>query len=117
MSLASRVTDLATRIAAEFNAVRSEMAGIGGGTRTSVVVDFGTTPRRALAADVAVPGVLAGQVVAASPSLDHPDGLSADEYELEPWTVAASAPAVGVVRLILAASGPMAGRRRANLTY
>lgn len=91
-------------------------AGGGGASVVTVVVDMGSVPRRSRTfTGVAAPGVTAGQALVATVSLDMPGGLSPDELELDPVTVAAHATAVDTVNLTVSSPGLITGQRRINL--
>lgn len=77
-----------------------------------VTVDFGAGSL-AKAFDVTVTGAVMGQQVVASPALDT--GVAEDEFEMDPWTVAARVSNTNVVRLLVVGSGTLIGERTINL--
>lgn len=138
MSLQSQINALATRIA---NFLRDDVlprllpsGGTTGqvATRTAsgyawqtpatgsvsvqtVEINF-TDPARSKTFDVAAV-CTAGQKVMASPSLDMPAGVSADELEMDPITVAAHAVATNVVRITASSASLVFGKRNINLVF
>jgi hypothetical protein len=86
-----------------------------GATIREVEVDF-TAASRGKLFDIAVPGVTAGQKIVATPSLKMPAGVQQDEFEADPFAVAAHVQATDTVRLaVIALAGPIKGKRNINL--
>lgn len=83
-----------------------------------VTVDFGTArpAARSKTFDVTVRGAQTGMAVVASAALDMPAGVSADELEMDPITVAGRVTAANTVRLLVSsARGPLARQRNINV--
>jgi hypothetical protein len=94
----------------------SAFAGGGGGiTITRVEVDFGSVGTNAKVFDVSVPGVLLGQKILVSVSLEMPAGVAFDEIEMDPLSVAGHAVADDTVRLIVGARDRIIGKRAINI--
>lgn len=113
MSLASRVTDLAARIAAEFVTVRAEIAGVSGGssTWTEVEIDFGTNPVRSKRFTVTDASVTALSRIVATGSSAPATGRVGNDWEWDSISFAAS-PGVGQFTLTAYASGRVRGPRK-----
>jgi hypothetical protein len=100
----------------EGGAIKNVIVTGGGSVNLQTVeIDFtSASPGRAF--DVEVLGVQAGQTVMASPSLDMPAGVQQDEFEADPFAVAASVLAPDTVRIIaVCLAGPITGKRNINL--
>lgn len=85
---------------------------------TSVDVDFGSSGSgaRSKTFNVALTGAAIGAKVIASPSLDMPTGVSADEYECDPFVVAGRVVTTNFVQLVVASLGaPLSRQRRINI--
>lgn len=85
----------------------------------TVTVDFGTGLSsyrvRTFNVSLAAATVVGGPVIA-TPALDTVAGVSADEFEVDPFVVAARVSSVGVVQLTVASlAGPLSRQRRINI--
>ncbi len=93
-------------------------AGGGGSTSASVItVDFGTSQAsRSKTFDVALAGAVVGAKVLASPSLDMPAGVSADEFEMDAFVAAGRVVQTDQVQITLHSLGaPLSGQRNVNV--
>lgn len=82
-----------------------------------VTVDFGTTGgSRSRTFNLALPGTVVGAKVLASPSLDMPAGVAADEFEADAFVAAGRVVLAGQVQLTVHSLGaPLSGRRNVNV--
>lgn len=95
-----------------------QSAAAGGGPSASVIrveVDFGPSGSSSGTFDVAIPGLAPDTPLVASASLDMPSGVSADELELDPITVAAHAISADTARLAVGAQSRLRGKRAINI--
>jgi hypothetical protein len=116
---------LGTSATADDIAKQSQLGGGGGGgagagLSATLTVDFGTggaSAARRKTFDVAMAGAVVGQKVQASASLDMPAGLSADEYEMDPFVAAGQVVQANQVRLTVASLGaPLSRQRRIHVS-
>lgn len=140
MSLASQVTALAQAVAADIkNLIASvgllsaltttsksslveainevKASASGGGITKEVLVDFGNTSSTSKTFDVAMAEALTTHKVVATPSLNMPAGVDADELEMDMLACAGRVISNGMVRLTVASSsGPVRGQRNINVS-
>jgi hypothetical protein len=87
----------------------------GGSTSVSTVeVDFGAGDRSKTFL-VPLAGATVGQKVLATPSLDMPAGVSADELEMDPLMCAGAVASTGFITLVVSSTGTITGKRNINL--
>lgn len=95
-------------------ALTSQLAG--GTPATTVTVTFPASGSTVITQNVTVTGATIGQKVIASPSLDMPAGVAADELEMDMLTCAGVVIATDTVRLTVASiGGSHSGARNINL--
>lgn len=85
---------------------------------TEAIVDFGSIPKFGKYFDVTVSGATIGQKVVAAPSYSTFTANDTDEYNMDPWVVAASVQATDTVRIFVTPTfhfNRLHGQKKINL--
>jgi hypothetical protein len=101
--------------ASSFTAMAKQSEAAGGAAITVKTLDFGALPVTSKTFIFAHAGALTGQNVTAGPSGKMPDGLSADELEMDGLSIAAFVSANDqITAVVTAVPGPVSGQRNFN---